>query len=213
MNQSDIEQQPVRHPLWLSVLWLAITFGLVIGIVLLLWSLFRPYSFHGMVLQSPMKANDFTLTGHNGQPVSLKDFQGQIVLLYFGYTTCPDVCPTTLADLHQARMALGTRGEQIQVLMITVDPARDTQPVLAEYMPHFDSSFIGLTGTPDQIAEVATYYGIYYEQQEGNSALGYLVNHTATVMVIDKDGYLRLVFPFGTISDDIRADLDYLLSR
>ena len=97
--------------------------------------------------------------------------------------------------------------------MITVDPERDTQPVLAEYMPHFDSSFIGLTGTPDQIAEVATYYGIYYEKEEGNSSLGYLVNHTATVMAIDKDGYLRVVFPFGTAARDITADLDYLLRR
>ena len=97
--------------------------------------------------------------------------------------------------------------------MVTVDPERDTLPVLADYLPHFDSSFIGLTGTTEQIAEVATYYGIYYEKQEGNSALGYLVNHTATVMTIDKDGYLRVVFPFGTTSEDITADLDYLLSR
>ena len=213
MIQPSPEQPVYRRPFWISALWLTIAIGLFAGIVLLMWSILRPYTFHGMVLQSPMKAKNFTLTGHNGQPVSLKDFQGQIVLLYFGYTTCPDVCPTTLADLHQARLALGNRGKQIQVLMVTVDPARDTQQVLAEYMPHFDSSFIGLTGMSDQIAEVATYYGIYYEQQAGNSALGYLVNHTATVMVIDKEGYLRLVFPFGTPSEDIKSDLDYLLNR
>ena len=213
MTESDLIPQTPHRPVWRTIIWILSSLVLIIGSGLFAWNLFHPYAFHGMVLQSPMKATDFTLTGHNGQPVSLQDFQGKVVLIYFGYTTCPDVCPTTLADLHQARVGLGNLGEQVQVLMITVDPARDTQAVLADYMPHFDSSFIGLTGTSDQIAEVATYYGIYYEQQAGNSALGYLVNHTATVMVVDKDGYLRLVFPFGTTSEDIRADLEYLLSR
>ncbi len=153
------------------------------------------------------------MTGQNGQPVSLTDFSGKVVLLYFGYTTCPDVCPTTLADLRTARESLGALSEQVQVLMITVDPQRDTQAVLADYMSHFDSSFLGLTGTPEQIAEVATYYGIYYEKAEGNPTLGYLMNHTATVMAVDKDGFLRVVFPFGTPAQDIADDLNYLLKR
>lgn len=173
----------------------------------------RPYVFHGMVMQSPQPAADFTLTGHMGQPVSLSDFRGQLVLLYFGYATCPDVCPTTLADLHRARQALGKRADEVQVLMVTVDPERDTVEVLADYMPHFDPSFVGLTGTPEQIAEIATYYGIYYERQESDSALGYLVDHTATVMLIDRDGYLRVVYPFGTQSEEIAADLEYVLKR
>jgi protein SCO1/2 len=174
---------------------------------------FRPYVLHGMVLQSPMPAADFTLTGHNGQSVSLSDYRGQLVLLYFGYTTCPDVCPTTLANLHQARELLGHRAQDIQVMMITVDPERDTVAALAEYVPHFDPTFIGLTGTPDQIAEIATYYGVYYERDTGNSSLGYLVNHSATVMVIDRLGHLRVVLPFGITPQDIAADLNYLLSR
>jgi len=173
----------------------------------------RPYVFHGMVTQSPQPAPDFTLTSHMGQPVSLSDFSGQLVLLYFGYATCPDVCPTTLAELHRARLALGKSADQVQVLMITVDPERDTVAVLADYIPHFDPTFIGLTGTPDQIAEVATYYGIFYERQESDSALGYLVDHTATVMLIDRQGYLRVVFPFGTSAEDIAADLAYMLKR
>jgi protein SCO1/2 len=204
-------QQPVARSGFRNIRWFLIGLPLVVGIVFLLWTTIRPYSFHGMVMQSPMKATDFTLPGQNGQPVSLKDFRGKIVLLYFGYTTCPDVCPTTLADLHQARAALGKQADEVQVFMITVDPARDTQEVMADYMSHFDSSFIGLTGTQEQIAEVATYYGIFYEQKEGNSSLGYLVDHTATVMAIDKDGYLRVVFPFGTEAKDIAADLAYLL--
>ena len=213
MNETNSTQQPIDRSRLRIILWPLIGLILVAGIAILVWNAIRPYTFHGMVLQSPVKASDFTLTGQNGQSVSLSDFQGKVVLLYFGYTTCPDVCPTTLAVLHQARTALGKQADDIQVLMVTVDPERDTLPVLADYLPHFDSSFIGLTGTTEQIAEVATYYGIYYEKQEGNSALGYLVNHTATVMAIDKDGYLRVVFPFGATAEDVTADLGYLLSR
>ncbi len=211
MNETISMQQPVNRSWLQNVLWVLIGVTLVAGLLSLLWSAIRPYSFHGMVMQSPMKATNFTLLGQNGQSVSLNDFQGKIVLLYFGYTTCPDVCPTTLAEIHQALIALGKQADDVQVLMITVDPERDTQEVMADYMSHFDSSFIGLTGTPKQIAEVATYYGVYYEKQAGNSSLGYLVNHTATVMAIDKNGYLRVLFPFGTASKDIASDLKYLL--
>ncbi len=189
--------------------------GLVVlvGLVALMGMLFKPYAFHGMVLQSPERATNFTLASHMGQPVSLSDFKGQVVLLYFGYTACPDVCPTTLAELREARQALGKRGDKVQVLMVTVDPERDTEAVLADYMTHFDPSFIGLTGTPEEIAEIATYYGVFYERQESESALGYLVDHTATVMVVDRDGYLRVIYPYGTSSEDIAADLDYMLKR
>lgn len=175
--------------------------------------LLTPYTFHGAVLQSPMPANDFTLMSHLGQRVSLSDFRGKLVLLYFGYTTCPDVCPTTLADLGKARKQLGKAGEQIQIVMVTVDPERDTLPVLADYMTHFGPTFLGLTGTPDEIAQAATYYGVYYERTQTESALGYLVNHTATTMVIDRKGYLRLVFPFGTPANEIADDLQELMRR
>ncbi len=181
--------------------------GWVVGAAL------RPYVFHGAVLQSPSPAMNFTLTGHNGQPVSLSDFKGQVVLLYFGYTTCPDVCPTTLAELHKARNLLGSRAKDVQVMMITVDPERDTVAVLAEYMPHFDATFIGLTGTSDQIAQIATNYGVAYERKDGDSTLGYLVNHTATVAAIDRQGHVRVIFPFNTPAADIAADVEYLLNR
>ncbi len=213
MTEAVLPRHKILRIAWPA--WIGIAVGLVILSALgwLAISKLRPYALHGMVLQSPMPAANFTLTGHNGQPVSLSDYRGQLVLLYFGYTTCPDGCPTTLADLHQARKLLGNRAQEVQVMMITVDPERDTLPVLAEYIPHFDPSFIGLTGTPEQIAEIATYYGVFYEREAGNSSLGYLVNHTATVMVIDRQGYLRVIFPFGTAPQDIAADLNYLLSR
>ncbi|MBI5567150.1 MAG: SCO family protein [Chloroflexi bacterium] len=173
----------------------------------------RPYVFHGTLFQSPTPALNFTLTGHNGQAVSLDDYKGKVVMLYFGYTTCPDVCPTTLAELHTALQTLGNRAKDVQVIMVTVDPERDTVPVLAEYMPHFDASFIGLTGTPEQIAEIATYYGVAYERSTEESALGYLVNHTATVATLDRKGYVRVIFPFQTPARDIAADVEYLLNR
>ena len=192
---------------------------ILLGIVLLAVlgfvgaQLFAPYEYHGAILQSPLPAQDFTLMSHMGQRMSLSDFRGKIVLLYFGYTTCPDVCPTTLADLAKARKLLGKDGEQVQVLMITVDPDRDTLPVLADYITHFNSSFIALRGTQDELAQIATPLGIYYERENSESALGYLMNHTATVMGIDRNGYLRVVFPFGTPAEDIAEDLRHLIQK
>ena len=213
MTEMTISHPPVKRP-W-TLLGAGAVFGLllVIGVAWLFGNVFRPYTFHGMLLQSPVKATDFTLTGHNSQLVSLSDYRDKIVLLYFGYVTCPDVCPATLAELHKARLALGKRADQVQVIMISVDPDRDTVAILADYIPQFDSSFIALTGSPEQIAQVATYYGIFYEKQTGDSALGYVVDHTATVLAIDRQGYLRVVFPFGAPAADITADLEYLLKR
>ena len=191
---------------WTSV------FGILLVLGLCGCSL-RPHTFHGTLIQSPDPVPDFTLLGHMGQPVSLSDFRGQLVVLYFGYTTCPDVCPTTLAELRLAREALGQDADQVQVLMVTVDPERDTAEVMADYVTHFDPTFIGLVGTPDEIAAVATYYGIFYEKQEGDSALGYLVDHTATQMVIDQEGHLKVVYPFGTSGEDIAADLKYIITH
>ncbi len=191
---------PLALAFVLAVAWIALT-------------VFKPYTFHGMLLQSGAPPNDFTLTDPMGQKVSLHDFHGQFVLLYFGYTTCPDVCPTTLAELHRARQLLGKLGQQVQVIMITVDPDRDTPGKLADYMAHFDPSFIALTGSSDEIAQVAALYGVYYERAKEETSLGYLVNHTATVMAVDRNGGLRAVFPFGTSGEDFAADLQYLIQR
>lgn len=190
---------------------LVIVFGILLGLGA---CGLRPYIFHGTLIQSPDPVPDFTLLGHMGQMVSLNDFRGQLVVLYFGYTVCPDVCPTTLAELRRAREVLGQSADQVQVLMITVDPERDTAEVLADYVTHFDPTFIGLTGTPDEIAAVATYYGVFYERrEEEDSALGYLVDHTATQMVIDQEGHLKVVYPFGTSAEDIAADLEYMITH
>lgn len=190
---------------------LVIVFGILLGLGA---CGLRPYIFHGTLIQSPEPVPDFTLLGHMGQMVSLNDFRGQLVVLYFGYTVCPDVCPTTLAELRRTREVLGQSADQVQVLMVTVDPERDTAEVLADYVTHFDPTFIGLTGTPDEIAAVATYYGVFYERrEEEDSALGYLVDHTATQMVIDQEGHLKVVYPFGASAEDIAADLEYMITH
>ena len=189
------------------------------SIIFLVGSLFfvllalKPYAFHGAILQSPKPAQNFILTNHYGQETSLSDYEGKVVLLYFGYVACPDVCPTTLLELKQAKEILGSRADEVQVMMITVDPERDTLEIMAEYLAHFDSSFLGLIGTPDQVAQVATQYGIFYQKQESTSAMGYLVDHTATVMLVDPDGYMRLIFPYGTEGDAIAEDILYILDH
>jgi protein SCO1/2 len=172
----------------------------------------QPHAFHGIVSQSPPRAADFTLTSHTGRPVSLGDFQGKLVLLYFGYTFCPGICPTTLAEVAQALQTLGPKeAERTQVLMISVDPERDTPARLAGYLTHFNASFLGLTGTPDEIATAAASYGIYYKKYEGTTENGYVVDHTSMVIVVDEKGFVQLLFPFGTPAQAMADDLTALL--
>lgn len=171
----------------------------------------QPYQYHGLYLDSAATAPAVTLTDQNGQPASLTDFRGKLALVYFGYTFCPDVCPTTLGAVNKALELLGTKADQVQLVMVTVDPERDTTAVLKNYLSNFNPSFVGLTGSPDQIASAATPFGVFYEKHEGSAATGYLVDHTASLMVLDREGRLRLVFPYGTTAEDMAADLKQLL--
>jgi protein SCO1/2 len=195
---------------WIFIFGIIVGIGLVVGFAIPRLS---PHTFSGTLLQSPSDAHDFTLLSHTGQRVSLSDFRGQLVVLYFGYTFCPDVCPATLSEIAGALEILGEDADQIQTIMITVDPERDTPALLADYMNHFDASFLGVTGTPAEIAEVATFYGIYYGKNEGSDATDYLIDHTASQIVVDEDGHLKLVFPFGTTAQQMAADLEYLLKH
>lgn len=171
-----------------------------------------PYQYRGVVMPEPQQVSDFTLTTQNGEQARLSDFRSQIAVLYFGYTYCPDVCPTTLATLADAMDDLkATDRNQVQVLMVTVDPERDSPEVLADYLAHFDPAFIGLTGAASEIAQAADAFGIYYAKGEGSAASGYLVDHTATVSVLGREGRLRLLFSFGTPAEDIAADLKHLI--
>lgn len=171
---------------------------------------FRGHTFYGQVLQG-IEAPDIQLDGSNGQRVSLSDFEGKVVAVYFGYTFCPDVCPISLSKLNRAVNMLDEDKDQVQVVMVTVDPARDTVEKLAEYMEFFDESFIGLTGDPADIDRIATIYGVYYKAQESTSSAGYLVDHTSTVMIIDRNGELKLLIPYDATDEQVAADLRYLI--
>ncbi len=172
-----------------------------------------PARFKGTLMPAKIPAPDFTLTNADGQEVQLSDFQDKIVLLYFGYTFCPDVCPSSLSDLKLVQNKLDESGEKIQVIMVTIDPERDTPEKIAEYVAHFHPTFIGLSGTKEEIDAAGEGYGVYYERHEGTAATGYLVDHTARIFVIEPGGTYRLSFGFGTPVDDIVSDLRLLLKQ
>jgi protein SCO1 len=172
----------------------------------------KPASFRGTTYAKPYPvAPDFTLTRADGTQFRLSEMHGKIVALFFGYTSCPDVCPTTLAELKQALEKLGNKADQVQVLFVTVDPQRDTPERVQEYVDHFNPDFVGLSGSESDLAKVWNDYGVFVEIVDGVSAAGYLVNHTARVTLIDQQGNLRVSFPFETPVEDVAHDLNLLL--
>ncbi|MYM21685.1 redoxin domain-containing protein [Duganella sp. FT135W] len=142
-------------------------------------------------------AKDFALTDHTGKPRTMADFKGKVVVMFFGYTQCPDVCPTTMAELTEVLKQLGPQADQVQVLFVTVDPERDTQELLAQYVPAFDKRFIGLYGTPEQTAAVGKEFKVIYTKVPGSSKDNYTVDHSAASYVFDKQGKLRLLLRNG----------------
>jgi protein SCO1/2 len=169
-------------------------------------------SFRGTELNPPPPATDFTLIDQHGNTFRLSDQRGQVVLLFFGYTHCPDVCPTTLARWKQVHNALGDDVQHVRFVFITVDPERDTPEQLQQHLAVFSPDFIGLTGTSDDLASVYTAYSIYHEKAEASgSALGYVVNHSSSVFIIDPQGRWRLSYGFGTPPEDFVHDIRELL--
>jgi protein SCO1/2 len=156
-------------------------------------------------------ALDFTMTDHNGQPRSIKDFAGKVVVLFFGYTQCPDVCPTSMAELAEVKRLLGKDGERLQGLFITVDPARDTPEVLKAYMTNFDPSFLALYTTPEKLEAIAKDYKVYYKKVDGKTATSYTMDHSAGSYVYDTQGKLRLYTRYGTGAPALAADIKLLL--
>lgn len=157
-------------------------------------------------------APDFTLTDHNGQPFRLNDQRGHVVVLLFGYTSCPDVCPTTLALWRQVHDALGPDAERVRFVFVTVDPERDTPERLRQHLTVFHPAFIGLRGTPEELERVYEAYDVTHEKVlVGGSAAEYLMNHTATVFVIGPDGQLRSSHGFFTPPEEVTSDIRHLL--
>ena len=156
-------------------------------------------------------AKDFQLTDHNGQARSLKDFSGKLVVLFFGFTQCPDVCPTSMAELAQAKKLMGADGGKVQGLFVTVDPERDTPEVLKAYMANFDPSFLALRGTSEQLAATAKDFKVYYKKAEGKTPTSYTMDHTAASYVYDTQGRLRLYTRYGSGAQALASDLQLLL--
>ncbi len=153
-------------------------------------------------------ARDFSLTDHNGQPRSIKDFAGKVVVVFFGFTQCPDVCPTSMAELAEVKRSLGKDGDRLQGLFVTVDPERDTRDVLKTYMANFDPTFLALRGTPEQLAAMAKDYKVYYKKVEGKTPTSYTMDHSAGSFIYDPQGRIRLYTRYGSgaqaLADDIR---------
>lgn len=167
------------------------------------------------VFNPPRPAPEFSLRGSDGVDFKLSRYRGKVVALGFGYTFCPDVCPTTLAELAQARKKLGADAKDFQVIYVTVDPERDSAERLKTYLSAFDDSFIGATGTPEQLANVRKAYGIAIAKKsvEGHPS-AYLVHHSSFVYFIDREGRLRAMLPFGGRTvDDITHDIRALLKK
>ncbi len=158
-------------------------------------------------------AADFRLTDHNGKVRTLTEFRGKVVTLFFGYTQCPDVCPTTLSDMGQVMLKLGKDADRLQVLFITVDPKRDTPDLLAKYVPAFHPSFLGLYGDAEATAKTAKDFKIHYREQPGKTPESYSVDHTAGTLVFDPQGRLRLFYPYDMNPELIAADIKILLQQ
>ena len=155
----------------------------------------------------------FALTDHNGRPRTLQDFRGKVVVMFFGFTHCPDVCPTTLAELAGAVRKLGPAADAVQVLLVTVDPARDTPELLAKYVTAFDPRFLALRGTADETSRVAKEFKVIYQKVAGPRPENYGMDHSAGSYIFDRQGRLRLYVSYGRGADVFAHDIGLLLKQ
>ena len=190
----------------LFIMMAVIALGVLIEVVFR-----RPHSFHGTTISPPLPVTDFALQTANEEVFRLSEQKGKIVLLFFGYTSCPDVCPTTLATFKQVYERLGDDAQKIKFVMITADPERDTPDKVAEYAARFNPEFIGLSGDITKREAIWKELGVFVEKQDSGSAAGYLVSHTSSVYVLDQSGDLIMTFPYGTSATDMANDLTQLL--
>lgn len=156
-------------------------------------------------------AKDFALTDHHGKARTLADFKGKAVVIFFGYTQCPDVCPTTMAEMASVMQELGPLSDRVQVLFVTIDPERDTQALLAEYVPAFDPRFLGMFGDKAATEKIAKDFRIFYQKVPGKEPGNYTMDHTAGSYVFDPQGRMRLFVRHGQGAAPIASDLRLLL--
>jgi protein SCO1/2 len=169
-------------------------------------------SFNAVDITGADYARSLSLKDFDGRQRDLAEFKGKVIFVFFGFTQCPDVCPTTMAELAEVRRRLGADGDRVQGVFISIDPARDTPQVLKGYLQAMDPSFIGLTGTPEQIEAAAREFKVFYQKvptSEGN----YTMDHTAGAYVFDPEGHVRLFVRYGLGADKVTADLKQLLGK
>ena len=171
-----------------------------------------PPAFQNTDLTGLPYGHDFALFDHAGKARTMQDFKGKVVLLFFGYTQCPDVCPSTMADMAALMQQLGPQADQVQVLFVTLDPQRDTPALLAEYVPAFDRRFLGLYGDAAATASVAREFKVFYSRVEGKTPSSYTIDHTAGTYVFDRTGQIRLFVRNGQSVQAIIHDVKLLLS-
>ncbi len=167
--------------------------------------------FNGIDVTGADYAKGFTLTDQNDQTRSLSDFKGKVVVLFFGYTQCPDVCPTSMAELAEVKRLLGTDGDKLQGVFVTVDPARDTTELLKAYMTNFDPTFVAFVPTADELPVVAKQFKIYYKKVDGPTPTSYTMDHSAGSYVYDTQGNLRLYSRYGSGAKVLAQDIQTLL--
>jgi protein SCO1/2 len=170
-------------------------------------------SFRAVDITGAEYARELALHDADGRPRTLADFKGKVTLVFFGYTQCPDVCPSTLGELALVKRDLGPEGERIQGVFVSVDPQRDTPQVLKEYVGNFDPSFVALTGTPDEIKRAAQNFKVFYAQVPGRTEGSYTIDHTAGTYVFDAQGRVRLFVRYGAGPDALKHDLKLLLAE
>jgi protein SCO1/2 len=187
---------------------------ILIGVVAFLTFAFqKPDSFRGTLYDPAQPAPEITLIRADGQPFRLSAEKGKLVFLFFGYTSCPDVCPTTMAEMRQVGQAVGAKADQFDVVFVTVDPNRDTPEKVQKYVSVFDPGFIGLSGSMDELQLVWDKYGVYRQVEASTSPTDYAVTHSSRLYLVDRQGNLRLSYAFGTSPDDIAYDVQLLLAE
>jgi protein SCO1/2 len=193
---------------------LAAVAAVVLAAILTLAGCGRPAdgpSFKASDVTGSAYGRDFALTDHNGKPRTLADFRGKVVVLFFGYTQCPDVCPTTLAELAEAMKQLGPDAARVQVLFATIDPERDTAELLSQYVPAFNPTFLGLRGDAEATARTAKEFRVFYQKQPGRTPGTYTMDHSAGTYLFDPHGRLRVYVSYGQGPDVFVHDIRELL--
>ncbi len=168
-------------------------------------------SFQASDITGAPYANDFRLRDHLGNIRTMLDFRGKVVVVFFGFTQCPDVCPTSMNTMAEVKRLLGAQGEALQVLFITVDPERDSLPLLKAYMSNFDPTFLALRPEPAQLPALAADFKIYYKKAEGKTPTSYSMDHSAGKFIFDTQGQVRLFSQYGTEAGVLKDDIQKLL--